>query len=148
MLLRSSPLLATLLLAGASSAFPSPAGAAEPQPSCPAAPALAHSEKKQRKSLGLGGLLKAVQRSGAGNLVGAESLGDGKLGQVAGVAGAIASGADPASAAAGVAGNSRAGALVGAAIGTAAELARSAKPDCGGSIASASDAEQEFTPTR
>jgi hypothetical protein len=140
-------LLAALLLASASSAIPSPASAAKPESSCPVASSPAQPEKK-RKGPGLGGLLGAVQRSGVGNLVGTGSLGDGRVAEAAGLAGALANGADPASAAAAAAGHGRTGALVGAAVGTAAELARSTSPECRGSAADTAEEAEEFTPTR
>jgi hypothetical protein len=147
--LRSISLVAASLLAGASSAFPSPASAADPQLSCPAAQVPAQPEKKKRKGLGVGGLLGAMQRSGVGSLIGTESLGNGKIGQIAGVAGAVARGADPASAAGELTGRSRAGALVSATVRSATELVRTAKPNCpDADVQTASDAAQEFRPTR
>ena len=90
---------------------------------------------KKKKGFGLGGLLKAANQAGLGNMLGyGGMLGNGQMGQVAGaIAGtavnAASGSADPQNAAShigGLMGGSRVAQVAGAVTGTAANLARSA----------------------
>jgi hypothetical protein len=92
--------------------------------------------KPKKKGFGLGGILKAANQAGVGNLLTGGMLGSGAFGQVAGaVAGTAVSAAsgDGAGASssimgsmAGLSGSHRVAQVAGAVTGTAANLARSA----------------------
>ena len=95
----------------------------------------AAAKPKKKKGFGLGGLLKAANNAGVGNLLGGGLLGNGTAGQIAGaVAGTAVSAAGGNSGSAiglpnqvaGLAGSSRAAQVAGAVTGTVAGLAQNA----------------------
>jgi hypothetical protein len=108
----------------------SPAAAADSCAVAEAAP-----KPKKKKGFGLGGILKAANQAGVGNMLGyGNMLGSGRMGQVAGaIAGTAVNAADGSASAQGSAshigglmGGHRVAQVAGAVTGTAANLARSA----------------------
>lgn len=138
----ASAVIGTLILA-ALPAAPAMAAGGQDQACAPGAEAAAKPKKK--RGFGLGGLLKAANQAGVGNMLGyGGMLGNGQMGQVAGaIAGTAvnaASGSADAQGSAGqiggLIGGSRAGQIAGAVTGTATNLARNA-PKSGGAASAA-----------
>jgi hypothetical protein len=127
----ASTFVGALMLA----ALPStPATAAASQSAaCANAAGTAAAKPKKKRGFGLGGLLKAANQAGVGNMLGyGGMLGNGQMGQVAGAIAGTAVNAAGGSADAqgsaghigGLIGGSRAGQIAGAVTGTASNLAR------------------------
>ncbi len=137
-----SILAATVAMAGFLSPAPvlaNPYGQASAAESASCPQTAAPQPRRARRGLGLGGLLRGIQQSGVGNLLGSGVLGDSQAAQIAGtVAGAALNGESASSQVGAIAGqvipqiggDHAVGAAAGAVVGNIAQAASQAQARC------------------